>query len=69
MTRVILDEPLAGLDEQGRDDLLAVTEHLLARGTAVVVVSHDPTWGADLADWLVTLEPVADDASPIRTGA
>ncbi|MFN3215624.1 MAG: ATP-binding cassette domain-containing protein [Acidimicrobiales bacterium] len=66
---VILDEPLAGLDEQGRDDLLAVTEHLLARGTAIVVVSHDPTWGADLADWLVTLEPVADEPSPIRTGA
>jgi energy-coupling factor transport system ATP-binding protein len=66
---VILDEPLAGLDEQGREDLLAVTEHLLARGTAIVVVSHDPTWGADLADWLVTLEPVADDPTPIRTGA
>ena len=66
---VILDEPLAGLDEQGREDLLAVTEHLLARGTAIVVVSHDPTWGADLADWLVTLEPVTGDPSPIRAGA
>ncbi len=66
---VILDEPLAGLDAQGRDDLVAVTRHLLARGAALVVVSHDPTWGADLADWLVTLEPVGADAVATRGGS
>lgn len=53
---VILDEPLAGLDAEGRNRLQDVVEALLDRGTAVVLVSHDPGWVADRADVTVDLD-------------
>lgn len=54
---VILDEPLAGLDLDGRDRLTGVVEELLRRRTAVVVVSHDHEWARGRADLLVELTP------------
>lgn len=38
---LVLDEPSAGLDPQGREELLAnIREFHRARGTTVVLVSH-----------------------------
>lgn len=39
---VLLDEPTAGLDKAGVKRLLAVVDDEVARGAAVVVVSHEP---------------------------
>jgi energy-coupling factor transport system ATP-binding protein len=52
---LILDEPLAGLDTQGADRLLDILDQVVALGTSVVVVSHDPSWGRDRADRVVQL--------------
>lgn len=39
---VLLDEPTTGLDKSGVARLLAVVDEEVARGAAVVVVSHEP---------------------------
>ncbi|MDI1436102.1 ATP-binding cassette domain-containing protein [Polyangium sorediatum] len=39
---VLLDEPTTGLDKAGVSRLLAVVDEEVARGAAVVVVSHEP---------------------------
>ena len=39
---VLLDEPTTGLDRSGVATVVALTEDLRARGTIVVVVSHEP---------------------------
>jgi len=39
---VLLDEPTTGLDKAGVTRLLAVVDEEVARGAAVVVVSHEP---------------------------
>ncbi|MEM7287587.1 MAG: ATP-binding cassette domain-containing protein [Actinomycetota bacterium] len=41
---VVMDEPLAGLDAAGRDDLRRVIDRLTLQGTSVLIVSHDPIW-------------------------
>ena len=41
---VVMDEPLAGLDASGRDDLRRVIDRLTLQGTSVLIVSHDPIW-------------------------
>ncbi|MEU3472844.1 DUF2232 domain-containing protein [Rhodococcus sp. NPDC006774] len=38
---LVLDEPLAGLDPPGRDDIIGVLAGLRDRGVAIVVISHD----------------------------
>ncbi|WP_200936655.1 ABC transporter ATP-binding protein [Rhodococcus sp. Leaf278] len=38
---LVLDEPLAGLDPPGRDDIIGVLAGLRERGVAIVVISHD----------------------------
>ena len=40
---LLLDEPTTGLDDRAVDDLLDVLARLQARGTALVVVTHDET--------------------------
>lgn len=52
---LILDEPLAGLDSEARAQLTDMVDRIRARGTAVVVVSHDPTWGHDRLDHFMDL--------------
>ncbi len=54
---VILDEPLAGLDQSGRGRLTAMVDGFLRQGRGVVVVSHDPAWALDRADVLIDLDP------------
>lgn len=38
----VFDEPIAGLDEEGRELLRQVVEGLLARSSSVLVITHDP---------------------------
>ncbi len=53
---LVLDEPTAGLDPLARRDLLGVIQDLKARGTAVVIVSHDLDEVAEVADRVCLLE-------------
>jgi len=41
---LVLDEPLAGLDVDGRRDLAETLDNVRLAGTSVVVVSHDTDW-------------------------
>jgi len=52
---LILDEPLAGLDNDGRQRLRHAVEQFLAKGVAVVVVTHEPEWARDLVDQQIHL--------------
>jgi molybdate transport system ATP-binding protein len=64
---LLLDEPLAALDATTRVDLRAFLRQTLpATGAAVLVVTHDPTDAAALADRLVILDAgtVAAEGSP-----
>jgi len=73
---VVLDEPFAGLDEDGRRHLLAGMAGLRARGCAVVVVSHDlepvaevcPTAVLLVGGRVVWVAPTADQLSAAGGG-
>lgn len=52
---VVLDEPAAGLDAGGLEDLLSLIEQMQSAGTAVTVVTHDPGALLDRADALLVL--------------
>lgn len=39
---LLLDEPLAGLDPEARDRMLALVKHLAETGMGVALVAHDP---------------------------
>jgi heme ABC exporter ATP-binding subunit CcmA len=52
----LLDEPHAALDPEGRDLLDAIVAEAAARGTAVVLSSHDLDRAERLADRVVSLQ-------------
>lgn len=47
---LVLDEPTAGLDPVARAELMAVLDRLRERGRSILLVTHDETVAADLAD-------------------
>jgi ABC-type multidrug transport system ATPase subunit len=54
---LVLDEPLAGLDDETRSTLVTVLARLRDRhGVATVVVSHDLEAAPALADRMVVLD-------------
>jgi energy-coupling factor transport system ATP-binding protein len=54
---LVLDEPFAGLDDQGRETLTGVLGHLrVERGLTLVIVSHDQEPALQIVDRVVTLE-------------
>jgi len=64
---VLLDEPLAALDADTRDDVRRLLRHTLAGGDApALVVTHDPVDVVALADRVVVLEAgaVVQDGTP-----
>lgn len=52
---LLLDEPLAGLDADERDRVLAAIDAARARGIGVLVIEHDHTALGRVADRIVTL--------------
>ncbi|MCI8468487.1 MAG: ATP-binding cassette domain-containing protein [Eggerthellaceae bacterium] len=52
---LVLDEPVAGLDPRGREELLALIERLHAGGLTCVIVSHSMDDLARLADRVLVL--------------
>lgn len=53
---LVLDEPLAGLDADGRDDLARTLDQVRLAGTSIVVVSHDVDWSPVHVDQHLRLE-------------
>jgi energy-coupling factor transport system ATP-binding protein len=54
---LLLDEPFAGLDPTQRLRLLKILSQLRQeKGTAIVIVSHDPLPDADWADRIITMQ-------------
>lgn len=61
---LVLDEPTAGLDPAGRDDLLALIQKLNDCGMTIVLVSHSMEDVAKIAKHVI----VMNDATVVRTG-
>jgi energy-coupling factor transporter ATP-binding protein EcfA2 len=64
---VLLDEPTRGMDPVARQSLGAAVQRLTARGSAVVIATHDTELAADLADR--TVEVRHGQALELRDGA
>jgi energy-coupling factor transporter ATP-binding protein EcfA2 len=58
----LLDEPHAGLDAAGRDELDAVLREAARAGATVIVASHERERAGALADRIVTV--VAGQVAP-----
>lgn len=64
---LVLDEPAAGLDPRGRDDILAMIQHLHAvRAITVIMVSHSMEDVARLVNRIVVMNrgSIAMDGTP-----
>ena len=53
---VLLDEPLGGLDAEGRSTLLATLRAERERGAAAVIAAHDPDFAAAACDTIVLMD-------------
>lgn len=64
---LLLDEPTAGLDAEGSAALAELLRERRERGALIVIATHDPWLGAELADRVIALRRgrvVLDDAAP-----
>ena len=52
----LLDEPHAGLDAQGRDELDSVLRHAVSAGATIVLASHEMERASALAPRVVTVD-------------
>ncbi len=53
---LVLDEPCAGLDPQGRDEILGQLKRLNEKGLAIILVSHSMDDVARLVDRLIVID-------------
>ncbi|GAW29104.1 ATP-binding cassette domain-containing protein [Carboxydocella sp. ULO1] len=53
---IILDEPVAFLDPRGKDTLFHILDELNARGTTIVIATHDVDLAAEWADQLIVIK-------------
>ena len=63
---LVLDEPMVGLDPQGRREIFDIVKRLHAEGTTIVMVSHSMEDVAEAATRIVVLDhgTVVDDGTP-----
>ena len=52
---LLLDEPFAGLDEEGKENLVQILRNENKKGTTILLVSHDPDLLCELADKIIVL--------------
>jgi energy-coupling factor transporter ATP-binding protein EcfA2 len=55
-TLLVLDEPTAGLDQRARARVARAVEERAAGGTAVLIITHDMRFAADVLDRALVLE-------------
>ncbi len=53
---LVLDEPTAGLDPMGRDEILSMVKSLHQKGTTILLVSHSMDDVAQVADRIIVME-------------
>ncbi len=53
---LVLDEPTAGLDGRGRQDLLKLLQSLHRQGTAIVLITHDMEIAFAFSDRILVME-------------
>lgn len=53
---LVLDEPTAGMDDEGLQRLKTLIERLTVEGKGVLVVSHDPVFCLEIADRMMVLD-------------
>ena len=61
-----LDEPMVGLDPQGRHEVFDIVKHLHAQGTTIIMVSHSMEDVAEAAQRIVVLDHgrIVDQGDP-----
>lgn len=52
---LLMDEPIAGLDPQGRESLMQLTRTLNAQGVTIVMISHNMDGLAEYADRVIAM--------------
>ncbi len=52
---LLLDEPFAGLDEEGKENLIQILREEKKKGTTILLVSHDPDLLCEVADKIIIL--------------
>lgn len=53
---LILDEPIAGLDYQGKTDFLRLIKELNEKGTTIIMISHDSDVLAEYASRIIVMD-------------
>lgn len=53
---LLLDEPTRGLDYVLKEQLGAILKHIQARGTAILVITHDVEFAAEFADEIALMD-------------
>ena len=63
---LVLDEPMVGLDPQGRAEIFSIVQRLHRQGTTIIMVSHSMEDVAEAATRIVVLDhgTVVDDGTP-----
>ena len=61
---LLLDEPFAGLDGTGKDNLIQILQEEKKKGTTILFVSHDPNLLCEIADKIIVLS----EGKIVRTG-
>lgn len=60
---LLLDEPFAGLDSEGKSNLIKILKEEKKKGTTILLVSHDPDLLCEIADKIIVLS----DGKIVRT--
>ena len=66
---ILLDEPTAGLDPEGRRSIAAALRHLAAQGHAVLFASHDLDFVSGVADRVIVLGREAEGTGRVLGSA
>lgn len=53
---IVLDEPMAYLDPQGQEEVLAILNRLHVEGKTIIMATHDVDLAADWADTVIILQ-------------
>lgn len=53
---IVLDEPVAFLDPQGKDSVFSILEELNQKGTSIVIATHDVDLAVEWADQVIIIK-------------
>lgn len=53
---LVLDEPTAGLDPQGVHEMMKLFQSIHAKGTRIILVTHDMDLVLEYCDWAIVMK-------------